>query len=324
MAILGLPCLQSGSERSDVGHKVSRTKWSSTFPDTSSLGSFFVDKFGGRNCSMSLRDCLSRRGEAEVQVDSEIRRLKKLCQADAPSSRAIQARIQRLENARKEWVASNVAYVQKANSDLRSPDQLHYFNSKDEIIDEAIDAATATIGGSANNEEPEVNVEKLKEDCDLLQLQLESELAALKAAVAGEVNNEACADFLIKANELESNLMGMFRQSCSSLIAAVPEEERQALKTKHEAFIKRLVPEVKTLVVLIMSKKKSSTPSGASSENTHVENSSLTDNTRDPHGLYSRGAPIMGGKQFIDMKPLDLLLMVKPRVMHDSRRGFKS
>ena len=121
---------------------------------------------------MSLRDCLSRRGEAEVQVDAEIRRLKKLCQADSPSSRAIQARIQRVENARKEWVASHVAYVQKANSDLRSPDQLHYFNSKDEMIDEAIDAAIVISGGSEIDEEQEVNVDKLKEDCDILQLSL--------------------------------------------------------------------------------------------------------------------------------------------------------
>ena len=194
------------------------------------------------------------------------------------------------------------------------------------MIDEAIDAAIVISGGSEIDEEQEVNVDKLKEDCDLLQLQLESELAALKVAVAGEVNNDACADFLIKANELESKLMGVFRQSCSELVAAVPEQERQALKIEHEAFVKRLVPEVKTLVVLIMSKKKSSIPSGASRGSTLVENSGLTDNTRDPHGLYtSRGAPIMGGKQFIKMKPLDPpSLMVKPRVMHGSRRGFKS
>ena len=38
---------------------------------------------------------------------------------------------------------------------------------------------------SANDEEPEVDVDKLREDCELLQLQLESELMALKAAVAG-------------------------------------------------------------------------------------------------------------------------------------------
>ena len=41
VAFLCLPCLQSGSERSDVGLKVAGTKWSSTFPDTSSLGSVF-------------------------------------------------------------------------------------------------------------------------------------------------------------------------------------------------------------------------------------------------------------------------------------------
>merc|ERR1712025_1450095 len=79
-----------------------------------------------------------------------------------------------------------------------------------------------------------------------------------------------------KANELESNLTGTFRHSCSRLIAAVPEQERQALKAKHEACIKRLVPEVKTLVVLIMGKKsqkpknvldaeRSSTPSSSKS-----------------------------------------------------------
>ena len=151
---------------------------------------------------MSLKDCLNRRGEAEVQVDSEIRRLRKSCQQEVPSTRAIQTRIQALENARREWVTSHVSYVQKANWDLRSPDQLHYFNTKDELIDEAIDAAIVLIGGSANDEEPEVDVDKLRENCNLLQFQLESELLALKVAVAGEVEGEACADYLIQANEL--------------------------------------------------------------------------------------------------------------------------
>ena len=63
---------------------------------------------------MSLKDCLNRRGEAEVQVDSEIRRLRKSCQQEVLNTRAIQTRIQALENARREWVTSHVSYVQKA------------------------------------------------------------------------------------------------------------------------------------------------------------------------------------------------------------------
>ena len=41
IGIFSLPCTQTDPETSDVGHKVARIIRSSTFPDTSSLGSVF-------------------------------------------------------------------------------------------------------------------------------------------------------------------------------------------------------------------------------------------------------------------------------------------
>ena len=252
----------------------------------------------------SIKDCEKARGEAEVKVNSELRKLRKACQNVAPNERLVANLVASLDEAYNRLVGAHVAYVIKLNTELSDPRHVQYIDRVEDAIEEVKNLAQIIIGERDENGSPveKINKEKLKLDYDLAKVSLEARIAELKVTVAGAMNENQNKEHLRIATELNTYIMTTFRDLGSKLWDAWP-DEAAVWRTEHEAVLKEKIPVIEKALADLR-RKSPVAAEGRDRQPPHVRHAGAG-------GIEGEHHPTFGAnfqtprKQTIKLKPLD-------------------
>ena len=89
----------------------------------------------------SVKECEKLRGAAEVKLNSEIRKLRKACTADAPNVWSVANLVASLDAAHDNLIDSHVALVMKMNSELGEPRHKQYVERIEDAVEDVKAAA---------------------------------------------------------------------------------------------------------------------------------------------------------------------------------------
>ena len=95
---------------------------------------------------------------------------------------------------------------------------------------------------------PKMDVGRLKQDYAMMALSMETQLVGMKAAVVEELTKEQHGELAVGVRELTDLLYIQFREVCSSLVKALPEEAVR-LEEEHAAVFQQKILEVEKLEV---------------------------------------------------------------------------
>jgi hypothetical protein len=208
----------------------------------------------------SVKECEKVRGVAEVKLNSEMRKLKKACTA-APNVRYVGYLVASLDVAYDNLVDSHVALVMKMNSELGEPRHNQFIERMEDAVEDVKAAALIIMQTTDNDGGPinQIDVGRLKEDYALTVLRMNTQVTALKAAVALPMNKEKHVELSKGGQELSDTLFIKFRDLCASLRKAMP-GDAERLQEEHTEVLYMKAIEVDKLMVDLSAKKPADGP----------------------------------------------------------------
>ena len=146
-------------------------------------------------------------------------------------------------------VDAHVGYVMKMGSDMAGARHVQYIDKIEDNIDEVKNVALRIVGALEQEGTPVVRIdeEQLKDDYEISKLRLEAQIAELRLAVGAEMSEGHHRESVKVAAELNSSLLVGFRDLCTRVREAMP-DEAAALKAEHDAIFKEKIPMVEKII----------------------------------------------------------------------------
>ena len=203
-----------------------------------------------------MKECEKVRGAAEVKLQSEIRKLRKACEAAAPNERLVANLLASLDVALDTLVDSHVALVMKMGAHLNEARFTQYIARLEDAAEEVKTLAGVVTKSVDGDGVPLLKLDsgKLKQDYGRIVLSVETQLVGLKGLVQTALTKEQHGEMMQGVKELSDLLYVQLRKVCDDLEKALPTEVDR-MKEEHNEFYDRVIPELEKLKLDLRIKK---------------------------------------------------------------------